>query len=282
MYQKLLAPHPDGLLKFTIEDLIDVSPEMGRSLLQLLEFEGDVENTFCREFVATYECFGSSVVVPLQENGENIPVTSENRGEFVEKYIDWYFNESIKDKFRSFKKGFSRCMAENSVPDNSSTADASSSANSSNFFAQQQSAAADKSGGNVFLSLFRPSELELLICGNEVLDFESYRANTEYQDGYDKESPIVGWFWEIVLGDLTEEEKRELLAFITGSSRAPPKGLGAAEARLTIGRMGPDSDSLPTAHTCFNHLLIPEYSDKDKLRVKLLLAVKNNQGFGLI
>jgi hypothetical protein len=26
-----------------------------------------------------------------------------------------------------------------------------------------------------------------------------------------------------------------------------------------ISRNGPDSDRLPTAHTCFNHLLLPEY-----------------------
>lgn len=29
-----------------------------------------------------------------------------------------------------------------------------------------------------------------------------------------------------------------------------------------ISRNGPDSDRLPTAHTCFNHLLLPEYTDK--------------------
>lgn len=138
------------------------------------------------------------------------------------------------------------------------------------------------SGQNFFLSLFRPGELEVLICGSETLDFEALKQNTEYQDGFDKESPTVSWFWEVVLQDLVEEDKRSLLAFCTGSSRAPPKGLGAPEAKLTIGRQGPDSEALPTAHTCFNHLLIPEYADKDKLRKKLKLAVANNQGFGLI
>jgi len=46
-------------------------------------------------------------------------------------------------------------------------------------------------------------------------------------------------------------------------------------------RAGPDSDKLPTAHTCFNALLLPDYSSKDKLRAKLLTAIRNAQGFGL-
>jgi hypothetical protein len=38
---------------------------------------------------------------------------------------------------------------------------------------------------------------------------------------------------------------------------------------------------LPTAHTCFNHLLLPEYSSKEKLERMLLMALDNAEGFGL-
>jgi hypothetical protein len=41
------------------------------------------------------------------------------------------------------------------------------------------------------------------------------------------------------------------------------------------------ADRLPTSHTCFNALLVPEYASKDKLRERLLTAVENAQGFGL-
>ena len=51
---------------------------------------------------------------------------------------------------------------------------------------------------------------------------------------------------------------------------------------LTISKQGPDSPQLPTSHTCFNHLLLPEYESKDKLRTLLLLALQNSKGFGLI
>ncbi|CAI7797610.1 unnamed protein product, partial [Closterium sp. NIES-54] len=46
--------------------------------------------------------------------------------------------------------------------------------------------------------------------------------------------------------------------------------------------VSPDSDRLPTAHTCFNHLLLPEYSNLEKLQTRLLTAINNSQGFGLM
>jgi hypothetical protein len=51
---------------------------------------------------------------------------------------------------------------------------------------------------------------------------------------------------------------------------------------LVISRNGPDSDRLPTSHTCFNHLLMPEYPDQAKLRKCLILAIENCEGFGTI
>ncbi len=39
---------------------------------------------------------------------------------------------------------------------------------------------------------------------------------------------------------------------------------------------------LPTSHTCFNHLLLPEYSTKEKMEIKLRLAIAQSEGFGLM
>lgn len=50
---------------------------------------------------------------------------------------------------------------------------------------------------------------------------------------------------------------------------------------LVISKNGDDSDRLPTAHTCFNHLLLPSYSSKEKLADKLTLAIEQSEGFGL-
>ena len=42
-----------------------------------------------------------------------------------------------------------------------------------------------------------------------------------------------------------------------------------------------DTDALPTAHTCFNVLLLPEYANEEKLRERLETALAHAEGFGL-
>lgn len=62
--------------------------------------------------------------------------------------------------------------------------------------------------------------------------------------------------------------------------RAPVGGL--QELQLLIQKAGPDSDRLPTAHTCFNALLMPDYSSDAKLERLLVTAIEEgSQGFGL-
>lgn len=39
---------------------------------------------------------------------------------------------------------------------------------------------------------------------------------------------------------------------------------------------------LPTAHTCFNALLLCDYISKEKLRERLVKAISNSKGFGMI
>jgi len=269
VYEKLLVDDPAGFIPCTLDTLMDIQPILAKSLTEMLEFEGNVEEVFCRNFVSSYESFGAVVEVPLKEGGDTIPVTNANRAEYVDLYVNWFFNQSIHEKFSSFKFGFLRCMeVEEDAPSPAGAA-------------RPVAGAAKVKSVNMFLKLFRPVDLELLVCGNPVLDFQEYRNNTDYADGYDANSDQCRWFWEVVLESFDDDQRRELLTFVTGSDRAPPKGLGAPEARLTLSRQGPDCESLPTAHTCFNHLLIPAYPTKEKLEAKLRLAITFNQGFGI-
>ena len=86
-------------------------------------------------------------------------------------------------------------------------------------------------------------------------------------------------FWSVA-HDLSESDKRKLLSFCTGSDRVPINGLG--QLALTISKHGSDDHKLPTSHTCFNHLLLPEYSSRDILKNRLLTAIQNSEGFGLL
>jgi hypothetical protein len=129
------------------------------------------------------------------------------------------------------------------------------------------------------MKMFTVEELELLICGSPNLDFHELEKTTSYDGGFDEDHPTVRMFWEVV-HSLDLEQRKKLLFFTTGSDRAPIGGLG--RLNLVVARHGPDSDRLPTSHTCFNHLLLPEYKSKDKLRENLLKAIENAEGFGML
>ena len=68
--------------------------------------------------------------------------------------------------------------------------------------------------------------------------------------------------------------------FTTGSDRVPIGGLG--KLKLVIARNGSDSDRLPTSHTCFNVLLLPDYKDKGKMKERLTKAISYAKGFGML
>eukprot|EP00743_Colponemidia_sp_Colp-15_P004177 GILK01004507.1.p1 GENE.GILK01004507.1~~GILK01004507.1.p1 ORF type:complete len:764 (-),score=138.27 GILK01004507.1:85-2061(-) len=237
VYKKLMDIPP------TLQDIKDMNPALGRGLQQLLDFEGDVENTFLRTFQVSYEAFGEVKYADLKENGQNIPVTNENKQEYVDLYVKWFLTDSVESQFRAFYRGFHNVC-----------------------------------GGDA-LKLFRHEELELLICGSPELDFVALEKHTLYDDGYTAESTVIKNFWSVV-HEMTQEQKKRLLFFATGSDRAPIKGL--ASLGLVISRGGPDSDRLPSAHTCFNHMLLPEYSSREKLKERLLTAIENAEGFGLM
>ena len=156
------------------------------------------------------------------------------------------------------------------------------------------------------ISIFTPTELELLICGLPDVNIEDLRANTDYQQCRATDDYIV-WFWEI-LRDFSREEKALFLQFVTGTSKVsynlassrghiyliyifvrlqvPLNGFSGLQGirgpqRFSIHRSHAGPTSLPTAHTCFNQLDLPVYPSKDDLLEKLLMAInEGSEGFG--
>jgi len=226
----------------TVQDLCEVDPRLGKSLGDMLAFEGDIAATFCASFEVAVEEWGEWKTHELVPGGSDIPVTNANVGEYVAGYVQWVLVDSIKAQFDAFASGFMKVC------------------------------------GGQALEMFQPKELELLVCGNPVLDFEALERATKYDDGFDESSQTIRFFWQ-ALHAFDDDEKRLLLKFATGSDRAPINGL--ASLTFVISRMGPDCDSLPTSHTCFNHLLIPEYGTFEKLHEKLRCAIHQSEGFGL-
>ena len=67
---------------------------------------------------------------------------------------------------------------------------------------------------------------------------------------------------------------------MTASDRIPLRGFKALT--FVVQQNGRDSNRLPTALTCFGRLLLPEYESAEKLKDRLLTAIQNANGFGLI
>ena len=190
-----------------------------------------------------FEEFGQTRTYDLMENGGDISVTAANRGEYVRLYAKYLLEDSIARQFSAFQRGFHTVC------------------------------------GGECLRLFRWEELELLICGSPVLDFEALERVAQYDDGFSRQHPTINLLWEVIHALPLELQKR-FLFFCTGSDRVPIKGLG--NLNFVISRNGTDESRLPSAHTCFNHLLLPEYRAKERLKQQLLKAVMDTEGFHII
>ncbi|KAL8433581.1 hypothetical protein ACSSS7_003780 [Eimeria intestinalis] len=86
----------------SLEDLSDVFPEELNSFEKLLEIEDDATFNAAFEgmtFVVDVEEAGNKhIQVPLKPGGEAIPLTKENRGEFVELYTKHLLVHSVRDQ----------------------------------------------------------------------------------------------------------------------------------------------------------------------------------------
>ena len=102
-----------------------------------------------------------------------------------------------------------------------------------------------------------------------------------YEGGYHSDHRCIRIFWSIVK-EFDEEQKKKFLFFVTGSDRAPLRGLG--KLTIIIQKVGSDpydGNQLPTSHTCYNQLILPCYKDKETMETKLLTAIQYAEGFGL-
>nr|CAH8850174.1 unnamed protein product [Trichobilharzia regenti] len=228
----------------TFEDLFDAKPSLANGLKALLEHEGDdIEEVFGCSFTVNYlDSFGSVITHELKPNGAKIPVTKENRQEYIDLYTNFLLNESVRKQFNAFRRGFQMVVDESPLT-----------------------------------FLFRPDELELLIRGSPVYDFKELERVTMYEE-YTADSPVIKNFWSVV-HSMTEGQQKQLLQFSTGSDRVPVGGM--SKMKFTIARQGADTNRLPSAHTCFNILLLPEYQSLEKLKQSLLLAITHCKGFGM-
>jgi E3 ubiquitin-protein ligase HUWE1 len=193
--------------------------------------------------------FGVTETRELKPGGKNIPVTEENKKEYVKLVCQMKMTGAIRKQLNAFLEGFYDIIPKR------------------------------------LISIFNEQELELLISGLPTIDIDDLKANTEYHK-YQINSLQTQWFWR-ALRSFDQAERAQFLQFVTGTSKVPLQGFAYLEGmngiqKFQIHRDDRSTDRLPCAHTCFNQLDLPAYETYDKLRRMLLLAVSEcSEGFGL-
>lgn len=243
-FYKMLLNKP-----ITLDDIEAVDPELHRSLKWMLE--NNISSIIDTTFSVEHDAFGQLQVHELKPNGKEIPVTEENKREYVRLYVNYRFMRGIEQQFLALQKGFNELIPQH------------------------------------LLKAFDEKELELVIGGLGKIDLEDWKMNTRLKH-CTPDTNIVKWFWQAV-ESYSEERRARLLQFVTGSSRVPLQGFkalqgstGAAGPRLfTIHLIDASTDNLPKAHTCFNRIDIPPYESYDKLYEKLTQAIEETCGFAV-
>lgn len=241
-YKKLLGVPVD------LGDYAEMEPEVAQSLRKLLAWAGpgSVEEVFCLSFTVSTQIGDRRVVNPLGDaGGEHVAVTEANRQQYCDLYVAHALTRGCARAFDALRAQFMQLC-----------------------------------GGHA-LRLLSPAELEVMVSGEQHLDFKGLEAGARYSGGWDAAHPTVRSFWQVVHTLLALEDQKLLLRFITGSDRAPIGGLAAVSVLIT--REGPDSARLPVSHTCFSQLMLPEYGSRGKLHERLITALHNSaEGFGIV
>ena len=204
--------------------------------------------TYLLTYLLTHSLTGTAKSIPLVRNGSSIPVTRQNRMEYILRLAHYKLNRESATQSRAFLRGLREIVPER------------------------------------WLRMFDPRELQRLIGGSSLrIDVRDMRAHCRLVGGYeDGARHVIEWFWQ-VLESFTDNERAQLLMFVTSCSRPPLLGFAHLNPPFTIQRINisRDEDKLPTSATCINLLKLPTYSSREVLRKKLLLGMYETKGFEL-
>ena len=151
---------------------MEIFPDVARSLSSILEMRAVGEDI--SDLCLTFD----SIIKNSEKSSsikEGMEVTNDNIDQYVEEYIDFELNYKVKSSFEAFKNGFYRAYP-----------------------------------GTAML-LLDPSELDIVVSGEEVYDWATLKSTTKYIGATERSRSILN-FWNI-FDSLSQREK---LKFITG------------------------------------------------------------------
>jgi ubiquitin-protein ligase E3 C len=251
------APNETGY-RPTLNDLRDLDEELYQGLHKLKTYPGDVED-FSLNFTVTDNVVLDHTTDPkktkaitkdLKPDGANTPVTNQNRLVYISYMARHRLQNQPYLQTTAFLRGLSTMIQPS------------------------------------WLSMFNQSELQTLISGTRTqIDIEDLRRNTIYGGTYvigddGLEHPTIQLLWK-VMKEMSDDERRAVLKFVTSTPRAPLLGFGTLNPRFSIRDAGSDQERLPSTSTCVNLLKLPMYRDEETLKEKLLYSVFSGAGFDL-
>lgn len=133
-------------------------------------------------------------------------VTAMNRDQYVNDYIFWLTDKSIRPQYEAFARGFYTCLDKKAT------------------------------------TMLSPQLLKGVVEGTQEIDIDELKKTASYEGGYYEEHPTIISFWSIVR-ELPIEKLRRLLEFVTASDRIPVNGI--CTILFVIQKNGTEDDVSP-------------------------------------
>lgn len=226
-------------------DLEFFDPVTYKHLTWMLDNEG--VDALCLDFTVSEQVSGKTVTVELIPGGSTIAVTEDNKHEYVNRLFRYRLVDSVAPQLYAFLRGLYEVIP------------------------------------CEILLMFDAEELDLVLCGADEIDVDDWERNTKYTTDLYKH-PSLKWFWEIVR-EMSNEYRRRLLQFATGSSRVPFAGFSALTSYdgrvcpFTLTGIALSDEGYIRSHACFNRLDLPRHTNKQQLKT-VLYAILNTEQHG--
>ena len=191
-----------------LDDLASLDSELYQGLIFLKHYSGDLAD-LALNFTVTQDDFGVARSVALVPDGNNIPVTKENRLKYIYLVSLYKLSRQIRKQCDAFFDGLSEMIDPKwlrYVPRPSTH----------RLYPRVPTLSDARC-----CRMFNQQELQILLGGvDSPIDVDDLRANTQYGGLYADDQPTIQAFWRVV-GSFTQDQKRALLRFATSCSRPP-------------------------------------------------------------
>ncbi|KAF9974745.1 hypothetical protein BGZ73_001800 [Actinomortierella ambigua] len=226
-----------------LDDLPSLDPELYRGLMFLKNYEGNVED-LALYFTVDDEELGVSKTRELIPGGSNIQVTRQNRIRYIYLMAHYRLNYQIEAQCRAFFRGLQDLIDPK------------------------------------WLWMFNQQELQVMLGGAQTaIQLDDLKQNVVYSN-FSEDDPTIQHFWSVV-EDMSEDDRRLLVKFVTSCARPPLLGFKELNPKMCIRNAGDAEDRLPTSSTCMNLLKLPAFRTRKQLKEKLMYAIHAEAGFDL-